>query len=231
MSESVWRSHLDEEVRFWRSMIDRSFPNQAWLDDFHGRLKNDKGLPRELQRLVEHSQDEVIRVLDVGAGPASRLGTASTGKPVELTAVDPLADEYRKLFDEFGITPRVAVIKCEAERLDTLFPAEHFNLVYCRNALDHSHDPVTGLRQMLRVCKPGGYCWLHHASDEGEAQRYVGLHQWNLTSRDGDLTVRGKPGTPEVSLRELFAGVATVKAGDIAPGGWFTATIQKHAAA
>ena len=37
------------------------------------------------------------RVLDVGAGPLSSLGTHVPGRDVEIIAVDPLADIYDEL--------------------------------------------------------------------------------------------------------------------------------------
>ena len=43
---------------------------------------------------------------------------------------------------------------------------------------------------------------MRHARNEGETQRYLGLHQWNLDARDGDLVV-WRPGAERNVSREL----------------------------
>ena len=66
---------------------------------------------------------------------------------------------------------------------------------------------------MVAVCKVGGCCRLAHSTDEGEKQRYSGLHQWNFRPQeDGNLVIHGPgAGGSEVSLRSALRGVATVQ--------------------
>lgn len=44
---------------------------------------------------------------------------------------------------------------------DIPFPPDHFDYVLCRSLLHHLEDPGAGLREMVRVLKPGGtfVCW------------------------------------------------------------------------
>jgi SAM-dependent methyltransferase len=71
------------------------------------------------------------------------------------------------------------------EELLLFFPTERFDLVHCRNALDHAADPLLGIRQMLAVTRLGGAVALDHFPNEGEREGYSGFHQWNLDLRDG----------------------------------------------
>ena len=143
---------------------------------------------------------------------------------VEITGVDPLADEYSALREEFRLARRgVRYVAGEAETLAERFPENHFDLVYCRNALDHSRDPLLGIRQMIKVLKAGGCCWLTHSTDEGEKQRYRGLHRWNFSPQDdGDLVISA-PAYPRVTLRQQLRGLATVQA--TKTGNWHTVII------
>ena len=223
-NETSWRSYLSEEVQYWRSLFDRSFPNQNWVSAFHERLSTNTNFPHHLGQLVNHIDSDIIRVLDVGSGPISRLGTLSDNREIEITAIDPLAEHYGRLFDEFGIVPRLRTSNGCAERLSELFPKNYFDLIYCRNALDHSYDPLLGIFEMVRVCKIDSYCWLQHAINEGENQSYRGLHQWNFSPRGTDLIISGRPGTPETSLRKALAGVAVI---EVTARKWCTVRIRK----
>ena len=169
------------------------------------------------------------------AGPLTQVGTVSDHWRIEVTAVDPLADEYRALCEEFGLArPGVLTRRAEAETLADALPGEAFDLIFCRNALDHTRDPLVGIRQMVSLCKADGAVFLTHSTDEGKKQRYRGLHQWNFSPQDEDLLIRA-PGRRPTSLRLELSGTATVQvtktgvsaAGTKAPPrGWHTVVIR-----
>ena len=226
-TEAEWRSNLNEEVRFWRSLFDRSCPNQNFVGRFHERVAGDRPFPTYLAALVRHVDGGIVQVLDVGAGPMTQIGTIYKTKKIEVTAIDPLAEEYARLFEEFDLVPRVRTRPGCAERLTDLFSEDSFDLVYCRNALDHSHDPLLGIRQMIEVCKPGGYCWLNHAVNEGRKQRYRGLHQWDFYPEGSDLAIYGKVHDRTVFLAEELGDSATVHT-ERGPE-WCTVKVRKQA--
>ena len=226
-AENEWRSNLDEEVRFWRSLFDRSCPNQDFVGRFHERVACDRPFPAYLAALVSQASGDVVRVLDVGAGPMTQIGTLHKTKRIEVTAIDPLAEEYARLFEEFNIVPRIRTRPGSAERLTDLFSEDSFDLVYCRNALDHSHDALLGIRQMIEVCKPDSYCWLNHAANEGRNQGYRGLHQWDFRPEgSSDLAIYGKIQDRTVFLAEELGDSATVHAERGQK--WCTARIRKQ---
>lgn len=47
---------------------------------------------------------------------------------------------------------------CPAERM--VFRDNHFNLVFSRHSLEHMTDRAAAIRQMMRVCKPGGHIYV-----------------------------------------------------------------------
>ena len=220
---------MRKEATFWRSLVDGTHPNKAHIDLFHQRASDRaRRFQPHLANLAGHlAPGSVVRVLDVGSGPLSHVGTVSEQWRIDLVAVDPLADEYRALFEEFGLAWDVgAPRRGEAETLADAFPEDSFDLVYCRNALDHARDPLLGIRQMVRVCKAGGAVFLAHASNEGTKQCYRGLHQWDLCPRDdGDLVICAPGGRSPASLRVVLRGVATVQAAQ-AGKEWHTAVIR-----
>ena len=57
------------------------------------------------------------------------------------------------------VLSRAADSKASGEKLTSVFPRNYFDICSCTNALDHCYDPIAAIRQMLAVCKPGG--WLH----------------------------------------------------------------------
>ena len=56
-------------------------------------------LRERIRALIAAPEGVTVRVLDVGAGPLTALGKVWPGRTLELTAVDPLADEYNAILD------------------------------------------------------------------------------------------------------------------------------------
>ena len=114
----------------------------------------------ELVDLLPVWEGSPYRVLDVGAGPASTVGTMIGGKSiVRLAAVDALAGPYNEMLAARGIDPPAPTTFAVAEALDLSFPEDFFDMVHCENGVDHFHNPLEAIRQMIRVVKPE--CWVH----------------------------------------------------------------------
>lgn len=120
-----------------------------------------------------------VRILDAGAGPFSLVGTRGVNRIVALTACDILADEYLILCMENGIVPFIPV---EYQNMESLtYPSGAFDLVHCVNALDHTKNAVTALKELCRVCAPSGWVYLRHFLNVGTRHGYKGSHKWNIT--------------------------------------------------
>jgi ubiquinone/menaquinone biosynthesis C-methylase UbiE len=124
-----------------------------------------------------------------------------------------------------GVAPHVPNIKGSAEDVASMFAADSFDLVYSRNALDHSFDPITALAAMTAVCKPGGHVYLEGAINEGVNANYTGLHFWNFMPVDGDLVIWNR--TTARSMSRLLGSRVMLEA-KARDGQWYEVTIAKR---
>jgi len=176
-------SGFEDEMRFWRKelTLEGEYPKEvaATLDPALMQSAYPQGLDRHVDELRERFGTP-LRALDVGCGPASVLGFGHVTDRFELTGVDPLADQYREVLEREGHEEHSALVQGFGEDLTTLFEAASFELVYSRNALDHTQSPAETVRQMVEVLKPGGLLFLQTYVREGTANNFHGLHQHDL---------------------------------------------------
>jgi hypothetical protein len=92
-----------------------------------------------------------------------------------------------------------------------------------RNALDHSYDPLAGIKQMIGVVKKGQVVILEHAANEAEKANYVGFHQWNICMENNEFILWNKSARINVSeeLKQIAKFAVT---GD---SDWTMAIIEK----
>ncbi|GAA2029112.1 methyltransferase domain-containing protein [Catenulispora yoronensis] len=96
-------------------------------------------------------------VLDVGCGPGTiTMDLAERVAPGTVTAVEITADALRLAQDEAAArgTANVRFAVADVHALD--FPDDTFDVVHAHQVLQHVADPVLALKEMRRVCKPGG---------------------------------------------------------------------------
>jgi SAM-dependent methyltransferase len=96
-------------------------------------------------------------LLDVGCGPGTiTADLAELVAPGRVTAIDAareVLDEARQVLAERGMdNAELAVADAHAMN----FPDASFDVVHAHQILHHVADPVRVLREMRRVCRPGG---------------------------------------------------------------------------
>lgn len=98
-----------------------------------------------------------LSVLDVGCGPGTiTADLAVLVAPGLVTAVDDSADVLdvaRAEVEQRGLS-NVSFATGDVHQLD--FPDDTFDVVHAHQVLQHVADPVGALREMRRVCVPGG---------------------------------------------------------------------------
>jgi SAM-dependent methyltransferase len=186
--KSTWTEGRQIEIAFWSEWFRTK--GLEWEKEFRDRLDPDLPFQEYLVRYLPKSSK--CAILDVGAGPLTALGKRLTGCELVITAVDPLAHEYDEILKRFDISPIVRTQYCEAEKLSEKFPPDHFDFVHVLNALDHSYDPLEGIKQMLRVLKKHCFIFMSHANNEAEKEKYVGFHQWNFCREDDTFIIWNK---------------------------------------
>ena len=166
----AWRGGIAEELQFWRHWLDTC--GAQWSDDYAKRFNPQNPLDSVAQDVISAAQLDSASILDVGAGPVTVVGYQMPGVQIKITAVDPLAHGYQRLLADRN---KIPVIKTEfalAEFAASLFASQQFDIVHCRNALDHSFDPMTGILEMLQVVKTGGTVLLRHLPNEADNRLY-----------------------------------------------------------
>ncbi|TVL92961.1 methyltransferase domain-containing protein [Streptomyces sp. SAJ15] len=101
-----------------------------------------------------------LSVLDIGCGPGTISAdlaerVAPRGR---VTAVDSAPDvlEHARAHAEGRGLPADALRVAVADVLALGFPDDSFDVVHAHQVLQHVSDPVRALREMRRVCRPGG---------------------------------------------------------------------------
>jgi ubiquinone/menaquinone biosynthesis C-methylase UbiE len=105
--------------------------------------------------LLEHLRPG-DRLLDVGSGPGTlTLDLAARVAPGRTTAVEHTAealDLTRAEAARRGVD--IDLVVADVHALD--LPDDAFDVVHAHQVLQHLTDPVAALREMARVCRPGG---------------------------------------------------------------------------
>ena len=228
----VWSKGLSAELDFWERMV----PGDVATDDestFRQGLL-ERANPEEpirdplLKMLIERIPEEAVSIIDVGAGPLTAFGKKCPGKTLNITATDPLADDYVRMMRAAGIQPPVRPVACRGEDLLDLFEPGTFDIAYSQNALDHCVDPVHVIRNMVDLVKEGRFVVLRHVRREGERMRYQGLHQWNFDVEEREFVIWRTRGE-KVHVARSLGHTATVECFE--EGEWVICTITKNALA
>ncbi|MEJ8660914.1 MULTISPECIES: class I SAM-dependent methyltransferase [Streptomyces] len=96
-------------------------------------------------------------VLDVGCGPGTiTADLAALVAPGTVTAVDAAADVLDRAREVVAARALLNVRFAVADVHALDFPDDSFDVVHAHQVLQHVGDPVLALREMRRVCRPGG---------------------------------------------------------------------------
>ena len=98
-----------------------------------------------------------MRLLDVGCGPGTiTAGLARAVAPGEAVGVDVVASvvEAARASADAGREVRLSFATASVYGLD--WPDAHFDVVHAHQVLQHLSQPVSALREMRRVLRPGG---------------------------------------------------------------------------
>ncbi|TDK42211.1 class I SAM-dependent methyltransferase [Antarcticimicrobium luteum] len=193
MDKDAWKDRAKNEAQFWRHWVRSS--GGKWPEDFENRTNPNAPLINEITTFLDDlgtDRNAPVEILDIGSGPLSILGYVSPEREARLTLIDPLADVYNQILDNAGVEgvprPRTGFFETAPGALGE----NKFDIVWCRNSLDHSIDPLLGLHNLIAMCKVGGGIILRFHPNEAEGGGYEGLHQWNLDKRDDRMVLSQK---------------------------------------
>ena len=144
-----------------------------------------------------------ISILDVAAGPLTVIGKKWDNHSIRIDPVDILAPLYKQLLAKHKIVPLIETKYATIEKLSNSVPLNEYDLVFCRNALDHARNPMQGICEMLKLVKPGSVVLLHHHRNEAIDQGYTQLHQWNFDVNGGRFVIGNRNGVKWDVNKEL----------------------------
>jgi ubiquinone/menaquinone biosynthesis C-methylase UbiE len=171
-----------------------------------------------------------MRILDIGCGPGTITADLAAVVPQgHVTGVDTapgILDQARAVAAERGVD-NVHFAVADVHALD--YPDDSFCVVHAHQVLQHVTDPVQALREMRRVCGPGGIVAVRD-SDYAAMTWYPavpGLDDWaELYQR----VARSSGGEPDAGRRLAAwarqAGFTDVTA---SAGTWCFATEEERA--
>ena len=168
------------EIEFWKGFVksDRFLLNWVFPEQNPEIRANHPDVAKCFDDFAAARNQEwdIIDVLDVGSGALPWIKGVLPN--MRLTACDPLADEYQKIFD-YDAHEQQRPVKAFAESLP--FDDNSFDIVHCSNALDHTQNPYKAILEMERVCRPGGMILIQGFENEAIHEDWKGLHQWNIS--------------------------------------------------
>lgn len=199
MDLNIWEAGKKNELDFWEQWLKRkSTPYQKVV-----RLSS-------LFDFMIGDKKEVL-IANLGAGAMCLIGNSRRDVKIKVISSDLLADEFNALIKKLNLTTPYPVEKQDMTKLT--YADGRFDIVFCANALDHCQDPYKALNEIVRICKPGGWIYLHHFAHEGRRQGYHGLHQWNIdATEEGDCIFWNRAGISDETflLSDIYPGFTTV---------------------
>lgn len=166
-----------------------------------------------------------LSVLDVGCGPGTiTADLAARVAPGAVTAVDQAADVLAAARTEAQgrNLSNISFGTADVHNLD--FPDGAFDVVHAHQVLQHVADPVGALREMRRVCAPGGIVAVRDADYAGFVW-YPQLPALDLWRELYERVARANRGEPDAG-RRLLSWAQRAGFDDITPSGslWCYAT-------
>ncbi|WP_419946156.1 methyltransferase domain-containing protein [Candidatus Poriferisodalis sp.] len=124
---------------------------------------------------------DVIRpesqILDVGCGPASiTVGLARWASDGHVTGIEPGGDILAAAADTVAGASVANVTIAEASVYELPYGDNAFDVAYAHQVCQHLSDPVTAIREMARVVRPGGWVAVRD-SDYSTMQSYPSSEQ------------------------------------------------------
>jgi len=174
--------------------------------------------------LLPHLRED-MNLLDIGCGPGTvTLGLAERLPAGRVTGIDiaPEVVELARGAAQMAGATNVHLAVGDALCLD--FPDKSFDVVHAHQVLQHLADPVAGLREMRRVCRPGGLV----AARDGDFEKMTWYPEEAALRRWVEIycsVARANGGEPDAA-RRLWAWARAAGLPEITPSAsaWCFAT-------
>jgi len=219
---------IESELLFWKIALGQD------RDDLKQRADPNRWIeacPDIVKDIIDGhmAKPEAPLVLDVGCGPLSQIAYVQA-KGAVLLGLDELAMEYKVFLGGYGITPNCVMLPVSITSVnDTAVFRNSAQLVWMRNAMDHTTDPAKAFILLKSMVAPGGDLVVSSIVREGKHQNYGGMHQTDLFISDGRLLCQYQRGPAFIIDTADLEAVSISQTGDW-PGEWLTAHYRRPSA-
>jgi phosphatidylethanolamine/phosphatidyl-N-methylethanolamine N-methyltransferase len=149
--------------------VARVYENIAWFYDWFFGPTLHPGRVQAIQRMGITAGDSVLEV-GVGTG----INACLYPRDCVVTGIDfsaPMLEKARERFERKGVH-NVRLHEMDAAKLT--FADDMFDVVYAPYVISVVSDPVSVVREMFRVCRPGGrVIFLNHFRSENRAGAWM----------------------------------------------------------
>lgn len=176
------KQNLSSEIYFWERAFHEEQLRHRSAPEFCTPASRSRESIRFAITELRGAFGGPLRLLEVGSGPISQFYSEDIvgNLEFEICAVDPLADTYNELHRKYRSGYSIRCIGEYAEKLNRIFPPNHFHLVYSQNAIDHSASPMEFLENCYRATQPKGFLVLSGFMKVGTLSQWWGLHKWDI---------------------------------------------------
>lgn len=188
-TKEAWKEETASEILFWEKWCKTE--GYRWKEDFKTRNDPQSKLQDVFLNYIDRTQAK-NKILDVGAGPLTKINKKCGLAEIEIYPTDPLADEYNKILKKYNIQPIITTQLCCGEKLTDKFRENTFDITYSCNAIDHSYDPLKCIEEMIKVTKNKHFIILQQCEKVGTNQSWSGLHKWDFFIEKGDLWLQSR---------------------------------------
>lgn len=195
-----WNNYINKSgLLFHKSNIDK---NKKRLESYWSlSYPINKRIETEIKKLPPSQ----IKLLDIGCGPFPKSGVYCKDYEIRRVLIDSMAKEYHILLKKNGInTYGQKITCCNAEEVESIFKKDSFDVIYSKNALDHTYDPIKAIKQLANLLNENGIMILEHYINEGEYTDYFGLHQWNFYIEKGNFYISDQTKKIRENINELL---------------------------
>jgi demethylmenaquinone methyltransferase/2-methoxy-6-polyprenyl-1,4-benzoquinol methylase len=142
-----------------RAAVESMFDSIAWRYDFLNHFLSfgtDRLWRRRAIRIIGKNI-KPLTILDVATGTGDLALAALKLNPSKITGIDiseKMLEIGRKKIAGKGLEGKIELMKGDSENIQ--FPDNHFDAATVAFGVRNFSDPLAGLKEMLRVLRPGG---------------------------------------------------------------------------
>jgi len=152
------------------------------------------GIRDEVVKLKTRFNVGLLETLEIGSGPNSNLSYWVDKKLIIVTAIDPLADKYKKIMKKLNYRYPITPIKMKGEDLLKNFDKESFHIIFAQNSLDHAEDPLKCFKNGYFLLKKGGLMFVCTNIKEGTRKNWAGMHKFDIFMKNQELFLGNRYG-------------------------------------